>query len=207
MGEQRPELAGLRIACEPDAWRTLGFAVDREGRCQVGRTTLTLCGRAAGDGILGWRLRHVAPPGPIDGLPTETADPELEPPAEAGHPNGALRLDHVVLATPALARTQAALADVGFDLRRTRDVPRRALRQAFYRMGEVVLEVVGPPERATEGPPSLWGLVVVVPELDAFADAHPELVGPAHDAVQPGRRIAAARPAARLGTHVAFMSP
>jgi hypothetical protein len=114
------------------------------------------------------------------------------------------RLDHVVLLTPALSRTLAALADAGLELRRTRDVPRKPLRQAFYRLGEVVLEVVGEPDGAGDGPCTFWGLVVVVPDLEALPDG---LCDDAHDAVQPGRRIATARGAAALGTHVAFMTP
>lgn len=208
MGEaHRPELATLTIAAEPDAWAAAGFEVEFDGRCTIGRTTLELRGRHAGRGITGWALRHAAPPGPIDGLVTESADPEEEPPEPLAHPNGALRLDHLVVTTPALARTLAALADVGFDLRRTRDVPRRSLRQGFYRMGEVILEVVGPPDRAGDGHASFWGLVVVVPDVDELCAGHPGLAEAPHDAVQPGRRIATAREEAGLGTHVAFMSP
>lgn len=207
MGEHRPELAGLTIAAEPNAWAALGFDVAFDGRFAVGRTTIELVGAHRGRGIVGWALRHTAPPGPIDGLETMTAGPEEDLGLGPDHPNGALRLDHLVVETPALARTLAALADVGFDLRRTRDVPRRALRQAFYRMGEVVLEVVGPPERAGAGDARFWGLVVIVPDVDHFSAQHDGLVERAHDAVQPGRRIASATPEARLGTHVAFMSP
>lgn len=207
MGEQRPELAGLTIAAAPEAWTRLGFDVAFDGRFAVGRTTIELVGPHRGLGIVGWSLRHTAPPGPIDGLATHSAGMEEELSSPPDHPNGALRIDHLVVQTPALARTLAALADVGFDLRRTRDVPRRALRQAFYRMGDVVLEVVGPPERAGAGDARFWGVVVVVPDVDALAGRHDGLIERAHDAVQPGRRIATLRREAGLGLPVALMTP
>jgi hypothetical protein len=54
------------------------------------------------------------------------------------------------------------------------------------------------------GPPRLWGVVAVVPDLSVL---DPALVGPPKPAVQPGREIATVRPEAGLGTAVAFMSP
>jgi hypothetical protein len=70
---------------------------------------------------------------------------------------------------------------------------------AFLRLGPTILEVV---ERGGD-PPRLWGLVVVVPELEGLGP----LVGPAKDAVQPGRRIATVTPEAGLGTALALMTP
>jgi hypothetical protein len=202
---EAPRLVSLTVGADPAAWRAAGFRVGGDGLVQVGGTTLHLAGTAAGDGILGWSLRGVVTAGgePIDGLPDLPLGDAVAPLAD-GHPNGAQRLDHVVLLTPALSRTLAALADAGLELRRTRDVPRKPLRQAFYRLGEVVLEVVGEPDGAGDGPCTFWGLVVVVPDLEALPDG---LCDDAHDAVQPGRRIATARGAAALGTHVAFMTP
>ncbi len=70
---------------------------------------------------------------------------------------------------------------------------------AFLRFGECILEVV---ERAGVAA-SLWGLVVVVEDLDGLGP----LVGAPRDAVQPGRRIATVRPDAGLTTALAFMTP
>ena len=50
---------------------------------------------------------------------------------------------------------------------------------------------------------ALWGLVVVVPELEGLGP----LVGAPKDAVQPGRRIATVSRDAGLGTALALMTP
>lgn len=201
---QAPHLVSLTVAAAPRSWRAAGFAVDETGVARVGSTALHLAGTSAGEGIVAWALDGVvtAAGEPIDGLPCVEA-PEFSPVSPA-HPNGARGLDHVVVVTPALSRTLAALADAGLDLRRTRDVPERGIRQAFYRLGDVVLEVVGPPEGKGDGPAAFWGLVVVVEDPGALPDGVAE---PPHDAVQEGRRIATAKDRAKLGTHVAFMSP
>jgi hypothetical protein len=143
--------------------------------------------------------------GAIDGLRVLGSDaPEREPAPAASHALGASGVDHVVVATPDLERTFAALGAAGLERRRVRDAGPSA-RQGFYVLGDAVLEVVGPKERDGDGPASLWGLVLVVEDLDAAA-AHP-LVGEPRDAVQPGRRIATVRGEADLGAAVALMTP
>ncbi len=189
-----------------EPWERLGFRLDSGGACRVGAVTLRLRGGEPG-GVRGWALAGAAGQGPIDGLPTRRlpAEAALEPAAE--HPNGALRVDHVVVMTPDLDRTFAALEAEGFDLRRVRDAgtPERPLRQGFYRAGEAVLEVVGdvPPP----GPARFWGLVAVVEDLEALAERLGERLGSPRDAVQPGRRIATVRESAGLSVPLAFMTP
>jgi hypothetical protein len=187
-----PVIRDLALADTPGAWAELGFAVEDE-RCRVGDVTLAL-----GAPAFAWTL------GDVDGLPSVAA-PAAGAPVE--HPNGALAVDHLVVATPNLDRTLAALAAAGFDLRRTRDAEMggRPLRQAFYRAGEPVLEVVGPPDAAGDGPAGFWGLTIVVADLDALAERLGERLGPVHDAVQPGRRIGSVTRAAGLSTRLAFM--
>jgi hypothetical protein len=78
--------------------------------------------------------------------------------------------------------------------------------QAFFRVGEVILEVVTSPS-VPAGPATFWGLVVVVEDLDACAALlHGEL-GSVRDAVQPGRRIAAVRSDTGVSAPLAFMTP
>lgn len=81
------------------------------------------------------------------------------------------------------------------------------MRQAFFRLGEIVLEVVGPREPAGEGAPRFFGLAWTVRDLDETAASLAERLHPPKDAVQPGRRIATLDKAAGSSVAMAFMSP
>jgi hypothetical protein len=73
-------------------------------------------------------------------------------------------------------------------------------------MGPIILEVVES-ERVTQERSSFWGFVLIVDDLDAAVRRlGPERIGPARDAVQPGRRIASFRASAGLGVPVALMT-
>ena len=115
--------------------------------------------------------------------------------APATHPNGVTAIDHVVLLSPDLARTVASLADPGVQPRRERDgqLGGRPIRQIFFRFGEVIVEVVGSPVAAGEGPSTLWGITYVVADIDATATFFGERTTPVKEAVQPGRRITTLR--------------
>ena len=191
-----PSIDALDIADEPAAWSAAGFDVE-DARCRVSRMTLNLTGKGARRGIVGWTLG--------EGSAADAASP---------HPNGAVRVDHVVMLAPDLDRTIGQLESEGFDLRRTREgpTPGGSTRQAFFRAGEPILEVVLAPEgssvaRDPEGPARLWGLAFAVDDLERTARALGDLLGTPRDAVQPGRRIATLRPEAGLGPAIAFMSP
>ena len=134
--------------------------------------------------------------------------------AAAEHPNGVTGLDHIVAISPELERTVAALVGAGLDLRRIREepTPAGAPRQAFFRLGPVVLEVVQEPPEAIERaggdhPAFFWGLAMVAPDLDATVATLGERVSEVRDAVQPGRRIATLRRSAGLALPVALMTP
>ena len=199
-------IAELVVGGAPAPWRELGFTVEGD-RLRVGSVTVRL-DAAARRGLVGWRVRGLRG-GDLDGLPT-TRDGGAPPaPAPASiHPNRAMAIDHVVVMTPELERTAAALAAAGLQPRRRREAGsrERPVVQAFYRLGEVVLEVVGSSE-APSGPARFWGMVFTIADLDACAAALGERLGAVRDAVQPGRRIATVRPEAGLGLPVALMSP
>jgi hypothetical protein len=111
-----------------------------------------------------------------------------------------------VVNTPDLARTFAALREAGMDLRRAREHS-HTLHQGFFRMGEVILEVVGPPEPAGADAAQFWGLVAVVPDVDALvAGAEPGLFGEPRAAVQQGRRIVTVAREAGLTVPLAFLT-
>ena len=65
--------------------------------------------------------------------------------SEVAHPNGAVGIDHVVVATPDFDRTAAALDAAGLGLRRVRDAG--GFRQGFRRLGPAILELVEAPAR------------------------------------------------------------
>ena len=164
---------------------------------------------AAGRGIVGWSLRGLGSTD-LDGLPTEGSS---APPAQGGpQPNGVKAIDHVVAFTPQLERTRAGLEAAGLDFRRLREepTPGGGGHQAFFRLGDVILEVVQAPpgsriaERA-DGPARLWGISFLVSDLDATVASLGELAGEPRDAVQEGRRIATLRREAGLGPAIAFM--
>jgi hypothetical protein len=201
----------LVLADEPERWSALGFTV-LDGCCQLGRVRLRLAGCAAGRGLVRWALRAIATD-ELDGLPTTRSDSPLPAPAPA-HPNGALAIDHIVVMTPALERTVAALQVAGLDLRRIREqpTPAGAPRQGFFRLGEEILEVVQEPDGAiergggVERPAHMWGLALRVDDLDRAALALGANAGSIRPAVQPGRRILTLRRSAGLAVPVALVS-
>ncbi len=190
----------------------LGFTVVEEC-CQLGTVRLRLAGRGAGRGIVRWSLRAIAGVG-LDGLPTTRSQSPVQPLAPK-HPNGVLAIDHVVAMSPALDRTVRALQAAGLDLRRVREqpTPAGAPRQAFFRLGAEILEVVQEPDGAVERgggadrSAQLWGLALVVGDLDRAVEGLGPHVGSIRPAVQPGRRIATLRRSADLAVPVALMSP
>jgi hypothetical protein len=107
------------------------------------------------------------------------------------------------------------LTEAGLDLRRIREqpTPAGAPRQAFFRLGGVILEVVQEPQHviAARGEAlarraRLWGLALLAPDLERTVSALGAHAGPPRDAVQPGRRIATVRRSAGLAVPVALMS-
>jgi hypothetical protein len=106
-----------------------------------------------------------------------------------------IAIDHVVLLSPDLGRTVESLAAVGVNPRRERDgeLNGQSIRQIFFRLGEVILEVVGSPQTTGDGPSTLWGITYVVADIDATASFFGDRTLPVKDAVQPGRRITTLR--------------
>ena len=196
-GPARPELAALAIADPPERWRALGFAVAGSW-LRLGSISVEL--GLPGEGIVAWELRGSQ--SEIDGLVGLGPAPEPSPGSDAAHPNGAVGIDHLVIATPDFDRTAAALQDAGLGFRRVRDAG--GFRQGFRRLGPAIMEVV----EARDAPPGsarFWGLVVVVEDLEALAVRLGEHLGRIKPAVQPGRRIATLRESAGLTTKLAFM--
>jgi hypothetical protein len=202
----------LSIAAAPESWRAAGFRVDGD-LCVTGSVRIRLQGESERRGIVGWSVRG-AEGHDLDGLPT--TPPHAEPPSASAesHPNGVVSIDHVVALTPDIDRTTRALVRAGLDLRREREgpTPGGSTRQSFFRMSDVILEIVQAPPGTRiaddpDGPARLWGISFLVEDMEATRRALGDLLSEPEPAVQPGRLIATASKEAGLGPAVAFMTP
>jgi hypothetical protein len=90
--------------------------------------------------------------------------------------------------------------------------PAGAPRQAFFRLGSTILEVVQEPPEVTERhggdrPAFFWGLAFTAPDLGRTVEFLGDRVSEIRDAVQPGRQIATLRRSAGLSVPVALITP
>jgi hypothetical protein len=209
-----PTIDQLTIVDDPAHWAALGFDVN-DGSTQIGTVRLRFTAAAdspGSPGVVSWSLRDVLS-GELDGLPTTLSEREVPEPAPA-HANGVIAIDHVVAASPDLDRSVAALQSAGMDLRRVREqpTPAGAPRQAFFRLGHEILELIQEPAKVVERaggsdhPVRFWGLAVLVEDLDATAAQLAPHLSEVRPAVQPGRRIASVRRSAGLMVPLALMS-
>jgi hypothetical protein len=213
-------IAEIVLADEPQHWEALGFAV-RGNAMSLGDVRVVLAGSDAGQGMLGWSLRGIADTA-LDGLPTTIFQPSPrapdllaeEPPST--HPNGVKAIDHVVAMSPDLDRGIETLEAAGLDLRRIRErpTPAGAPRQAFFRLGGVILELVQEPWEVVEarpsgrgGPARFWGLALLTEDIEHTVSAFGGHCGEIRPAVQYGRWIATVKRSAGLVVPVALMSP
>jgi hypothetical protein len=196
-------LTELRLSAPRSNWEAIGLSASGDF-IMVGGVRLSFV-ESPVDGIIAWGFASDVPD-VIDGIPTFRSEPVVAVPVVSHH-IAASSIDHVVVTTSSLDRTCAAIeSGLGLPLKRTREVG-GGVRQGFHRSGEVIIEVVERPDLDSTSA-SLWGLVLVVDDLDdAVGWLGPDLVGPPRDAVQPGRRIATLRSEAGLGLPVALMSP
>jgi hypothetical protein len=183
-----PVLSEIRVAADPAAWAAAGFSVTGESM-SVGDVSIAFVEGAGG--IFDWTLADAA-----GGLPS------------TAHANGVTEIDHVVMLTPDLERTIAALDDQGIELRRIREgeTGMGPFRQAFFRVGRPILEVVEAADMDDAEPPRFWGITFTTADIDAAAQLLGDKLGRVKDAVQPGRRIATVRKEAGLGLPVALIS-
>ncbi|HXC23345.1 MAG TPA: VOC family protein [Solirubrobacteraceae bacterium] len=203
----------LMLADEPARWQALGFAVS-DATLHLGSVRVALAGKDAGRGILGWALRN-ATSVELDGLPTSLSDTPASQQEAQPHSNGVVAIDHVVAMSSDLDRSVLAMQAAGLDLRRIREqpTPAGAPRQAFFRLGEVILELVQEPDEVLaartnggEHPAHFWGLALLSDDLERTVQRLDEHVSEIRPAVQPGRRIVTLRRSAGLAVPVALMS-
>ena len=202
----------LEVGDDPSSWAAAGFHVEGD-EVLIGSVRVRCL--ADGDGHDRWRLRAdegVDVAVSIDGIATTVVPAGDDPPMPTPpvHPNGVVAFDHVVLRSPDLDRTTEALGALGLDLRRTRVLGEGpdAFEQRFFRLGGVILELVGPAVASGDGPCRIWGYALVTEDIDASAAVLGDRCSPPKDAVQPGRRIATMRTRdLGIGPTIALMTP
>jgi catechol 2,3-dioxygenase-like lactoylglutathione lyase family enzyme len=120
-------------------------------------------------------------------------------------------IDHVVAFSPDLDRTVATLQRAGLDLRRIREepTPAGAPRQAFFRLGDVILECVqlpDSPDLDRTRNASFYGLAVLTADMDTTVAFLGDRLGEPRPAVQEGRTIATLARDAGSTVPLAFMT-
>ncbi len=207
-----PTIDELLVADDRERWAELGFTVS-DGFCELGQVRLRFLPDASARGIVGWSLRDVVST-ELDGLPTTISERPPPSRAAATHPNGVVAIDHIVASSPSLDRSVHALQRAGLDIRRIREqpTPAGAPRQAFFRLGAEILELIQEPEDVVQRlggedrPARFWGLALRVESLDQTVALLGARVGSIRPAVQPGRRIATVNRSAGLAIPLALMS-
>jgi hypothetical protein len=196
-------LVGLRVADRPEVWTALGFHV-LDDRVDVGGVAIELTGERAGRGVRGWRLEPSWDE-PIDGLAAIPGPAAGEHDDPTPHRNGATALDHVVVASPDVDRTTAALAAAGIHPRRTIEGARgdHDVLYRFFLLGTCVLELIGPRTPDGDGPARFVGLAFTTTAIDDLGAT----AGEPRPAIQPGRRIATVRQQVGSSVPIAFLSP
>lgn len=170
--------------------------------------------RVEGDtpGLIGWTFSIDATDADVmvdvDGIVTHlVASPPAPPLDRSIGAETMTGLDHVVVMTDNLDRTCAAFTTVlGWQVRRERDAG-RGVRQRFFKLSNTIIEVVSGPH-VTEPGASLWGMVVSIDDMVAWAERlGPEVTSTPKPATQPGRFISTVRSGTGLGVPFAAMTP
>lgn len=132
---------------------------------------------ARGGGIIGWTwgdsdataerpisLSEKFLPGVWTSRVTANPDPAARREAlmrECGeNPNTVDYLEHIVVMTPSLEDAIAAHEKIGLPCKRIREAG-RGMRQAFFKLEQTVLEIVGP----SSGAPQVWGLAFMCKDI------------------------------------------
>lgn len=211
------KLLAIGLPGESGPWVALGFEPDDHGRLGLANGSLEF-GHDGARFVVAPSLDDDGAPDVVDGLTVSLGTVSLGPVSRSPvsrstvlgarpQPNGALALDHVVVMTDSIERTSSALhTGLGLEQRRVRETA--TVRQAFHRFADegatkgCIVELV---ESDRVRQPSIWGVVVIVADLDATVAAAPQLIGRPKPAVQPGRQIATVDRTAGLPVAVAFM--
>lgn len=204
-GAAKPALTGIELGADHGAWVGAGFTV-ADARLEVGGVAIEFTPDEVGVASLSF---DSLPEGvdSIDGIEVSVAPLA----GHAGHDNGSIQIDQVVIATPDFERTAAALSAAGLPLKReiTRPLAEDEdgeIRQGFVRAGSAVIELVTT-RSVPEGPAHVWGLGFISERFDEAVAELEGVIGSPREAFQPGRRIATFSRDARLGLPVVLLDP
>ena len=81
------------------------------------------------------------------------------------------------------------------------------MKQVFFKLGQPILELIGPDAPAGDKPARFFGLAFTSTDIDATFAAMNGQLHPPKDAVQPGRRIATLDKSAGSTIAIAVMTP
>lgn len=199
------QLRTFVIGDDPDSWAAAGFTVVGN-TTRIAHTTIRLVGTTGGRGILRASVDGIEDE--IDGMPFGGDDGGVA--GISAHDNLVVDFDHLVAMSPDMDRTTAALLDAGLEHRRTRtfDAGGAAMRQSFFWLGDVILELAGSDTDHGDGPATLWGLALTSSDLTGAAGVLGDAMGTIGPAVQRGREIATVRTRdLGISVPIALMSP
>lgn len=198
-------LKELVVGDEAAVWKEIGFTVEGD-RCRVGHVDV-IFDPSVGKGIRKWTLVGEGPD-TVEGIPTTWSDDGLE--AAGAHTNGIFEIDHVVLTSPDLRRTVNALEGLGIRALRERETGTYGAPalQVFFRLGQPILELIGPKEpMENAGGARFFGLAFTSEDLALTSKVIGGALHDAKDAVQAGRQIATLDKSAGSTIGIAVMSP
>jgi len=201
-----PLLTKLLLPGESSAWEKIGFA-PRDGSFQVGQVTCTI-----GTTEPAWAF-GVGGVGPdrLSGILTEEYAARPSNGSSSQQPNGAFKIDHVVVLSDQPSQTKAAFEEFGLVAKGARSVGSgdSERSQCFFWSGELLIELVGPAVEQQGGSPCarIWGVTFVLAEFAALLSRAGGLVSGPRDAVQAGRQIATVTRQQEVGIELAFISP
>ncbi len=210
------QLLQLTIGGEAEGWSSIGFNLmelsNGESICRIGSVRFLFDHESEQKGI--WLASTNEVSGQIDSLEFGESKINISPDEDALipsiHPNGITRIDHLVVTTPDCDRTTAALEKDGLQARRVRIFGNSGseMRQTFFWLGDVILELVGPETPEGEGPASFWGLAFISESIEETVTFLGDTCTPLKPAVQSGRQITTIK-TRDLGIHssLAVMSP
>jgi len=197
MGENKNQLLQITLNEDPDIWESVGFKVSQlengDSFFMLGSVQFLFATSDEPKGISSMGALGLGEP--IDSLPfgairTEDMEQFLSLSNEA-HPNAISRIDHVVVTTSDCDRSTSAFHNAGIRSQRVRTFGEQnnLVRQTFFWLGNVILELVGPDTKSGDDPAVFWGLAFVSDDIEKTLSALGDSCSPLKEAVQTGRKI------------------